>query len=305
LSETPDPGTGSPEDHGSQLADSPRVPDEDRSFAADMGRLFLIPAVIVALTVAVYFLFGMIASERRTAEDYLQEVRHGSTKRKWQAAFELSRLLTRDEAARSDTRLAREIADILADPATNEPLIKRYLLLALEEIGEPGTAPVAIAALEDQDPEVRLYAARALGRLGDAAAVAGLMALLEEEDPALRKMALFSLGRIGDAGAIGGILPRLEDPVEDVRWNAALALAVLGDSSGGIILRQMLDASYLDGVNGITEVQKIEARVNAIQAAYRLRDPSLRVVVEVLSREDPSLRVRDAALRILKEWDGS
>ncbi len=311
-----DPGRGSESVHptvdegsvapgGSSTSPAPPVPpgdEDDSTFAGDMGRLFIIPAVIVALSVAVFFLFGLIATDRRDAHDYLQEVRNGVTGRKWQAAFELSRVLTRDEEARRDPTLSREIADTLVDPKTSDPVVRRYLLLALEEIGDPVTAPAVRRALADEDADVRLYAVRALGRLGDREAVGDLIELLSNDDPGMRKMALHSLGRIGEPSAIPAILARLDDPVEDVRWNAALSLAVLGDASGAHVIRRMLDPAYLDAIAEITEAQKIEARIGAVQAAWRLGGDEMRALVEGVSQSDPNLKVRDSALRALQEW---
>jgi HEAT repeat protein len=267
-----------------------------------MTRFFFVPAVIVLLCVGVFVLFGLIASEGRSARDYLEEIRHGTTNRRWQAAYELSRLLSRRRGAPSDPRLAADVADLLGNPKVDEPLVRRYLILALDGIGDPSVRPAVEAALADPDPEVRLYAARALGTLGDEGSDAALAALLEDPDPSLRKMALHSLGRIGAPGAAAAVRPRLEDPVEDVRWNAALTLAVLGDGSGARVLQQMMDPAHLDRVEGITEAQKIEARINAVQAAFRLREPGLRGDVERLSRTDASLKVRDVALKALAAW---
>lgn len=306
------PGEGTPPERGDEMrahaAGSgaapapPDEPDESPGFAGEMGRLFLIPAVIVALSVLVFLLFGWIAGERRDAHDYLQEVRNGATGRKWQAAFELSRALTSDESARRDPTLAKEIASTLVDPRTEDPLIRRYLLLALEEIDDPSTASQIRSSLSDKDSEVRLFAIRALGRLQDREAVPALVEILQGDDPALRKMALYALGQIGDTGAIPAMQARLDDPVEDVRWNAALALAVLRDGSGAPVIRQMLDPAHLDGVEGITEAQKIDARINAVQAAYLLGGDDMRALVERVGREDASLKVRDVALRAIDEW---
>jgi len=283
-------------------APPPAEPDEGTSFAGDMGRLFVIPAVIVGLSLVVFLLFGWIASDGKSAGDYLQEVRQGGSGRKWQAAFELSRILVRDEDARKDPRLGGEVAGLLGDPEMEDPLVRRYLLLALEEIGDPAHAGAVSAALVDPDPGVRLYAARAMSVLGRSPADPALVEMVSDDDPALRKMALYALGRIGDAAAVPAIRPRLDDPVEDVRWNAALALAVLGDASGIGVIRQMLDSRYLDGVEGITESQKVEARLNAVQAAYLLGAPELKTIVEEIGRHDSSLKVRDAALRAVAEW---
>lgn len=278
------------------------VDGEDRSFAADMGRLFVIPAVIVALSVLIFLLFSWLASDRRSAQDYLQEVRHGVTGRKWQAAFELSRVLTRDEEARRDPAVAMEIAETLADPEVEDPRVKRYLLLALQELNNPSTAPAIRTALSDEDGEVRLYAARALGALRDEGAVPGLVEMLAAEDPGLRKMALHSLGRIGEPSAAPPMRARLDDAVEDVRWNAALGLAMLGDGSGAPVIRQMLDPAHLERIEGITDRQMIDARINAVHGAFLIGGEEMRKLVEHVSATDASLKVRDAALRALEQW---
>jgi HEAT repeat protein len=276
--------------------------DVESSFAADMGRLFLIPALIVGLSVVIFVLFGWIAGERRTAGDYLQEVRHGTTGRKWQAAFELSRVLARDREALEDPAVASEIVGILQDPATGDPRVRRYLILALEQIGNPATAPAIRESLSDGDVEVRLFAARALGHMGDREAVPALVEMLAAEDPGLRKMALHALGRIGESSAAPAMRARLDDPVEDVRWNAALGLAVLGDPAGSGVIRQMLDPAYLEAIPEITDGQKIEARLNAVHAAWLLGGPEMRALVEEVGAGDSSLRVRDSALKAVEEW---
>jgi hypothetical protein len=276
--------------------------DPPQSFLGEMSRFFVVPAAIVVLCAVVFVLFGLIASEGRTAADYIREIRQGSANQRWQAAYELSRVLSTGAEKHRQEGVGREIAALLEDPKTTDPLVRRYLVLALEAVADPETAPAIEAALADADPDVRLFAARALGRIASPGSTKALLPLLSNEDPALRKIALYSLGRIGDRSAAEAIRPRLDDPVEDVKWNAALALAVLGDASGSSVLRKMLDTTYLDTIAGITEEQKLEARVNALQAIYKLKDPALRGVVEDLSRNDPSLHVRDIALKVLKAW---
>jgi HEAT repeat protein len=123
---------------------------------------------------------------------------------------------------------------------------------------------------------------------------------MSDDDPAVRKVAIFALGQTRDTSAIPALRPRLEDAVEDIRWNAALALAVLGDPSGREVIAQMLDRSHLDRIEGITEDQKTAAIVNALQAVYLLRDATSIDKVRELSRSDPSLRVRDVALKTLE-----
>ncbi|MGF7473861.1 hypothetical protein WFJ45_24365, partial [Salmonella enterica subsp. enterica serovar Minnesota] len=48
-------------------------------------QFFVFPLSIVAVCVAVFVVFGLIASEGRGARDYLSEVRQGGANRRWQA----------------------------------------------------------------------------------------------------------------------------------------------------------------------------------------------------------------------------
>src|SRR5213593_4636165 len=65
-------------------------------------QFFIFPMAIVAVCVTVFVIFGLIASEGKGARAYLDEVRTASANRRWQAAFELSKVLQ----ARRDPSLA-------------------------------------------------------------------------------------------------------------------------------------------------------------------------------------------------------
>ena len=71
-------------------------PSSDDSFGRTLIQFFVIPALVVALCVGVFFFFAWLVSDEKTSVDYLQEVRVGSANRRWQAAFELSKLITMD-----------------------------------------------------------------------------------------------------------------------------------------------------------------------------------------------------------------
>ena len=86
-----------------------------------------------------------------------------------------------------------------------------------------------------------------------------------------------------------------EDRVADVRWNAAIALGTLGDRSGLPVLRAMLDRSALSRQAELSSEQAEAAMVNAMKALVLLRDTESLPALERLAKEDPNLRVRDAA----------
>ena len=98
----------------------------------------------------------------------------------------------------------------------------------------------------------------------------------------------------------------LEDPVADVRWNAAIALARHGNREGVAVLKQMLDRGYLaQSVAGAAQAGADidpagEVMISSLQAVASLRETSLRAEVESISREDKNMRVRQAALEVLK-----
>ena len=66
-----------------------------------LGQFGLIPLVIVAVGVAVFILFGVVADEDPDPRAYLREIRTGHSNRRWQAAFELGeRIFSLEQAVR-------------------------------------------------------------------------------------------------------------------------------------------------------------------------------------------------------------
>ena len=74
-----------------------RVPATRSSLVAAPAlavQFFLIPLAVVGITVLVYIGFRSLLTDKRTAEDYLLEIRTGGMARQWPAAFELSQGFT-------------------------------------------------------------------------------------------------------------------------------------------------------------------------------------------------------------------
>ena len=171
-------------------------------------------------------------------------------------------------------------------------------MLVLGKLGDRSAVPALLAATKDPDPETRLYSIWALGMLGDARAEDAVLEASHEEDPGMRKMAAYVLGKLGDRRAV----PRLKVP--DVRWNAAIALASLNDGSGVAVLRSMVDREALSRQARLSSDQVEAAMVNALKAFALLRDEGSLPLLEKVAREDPNLRVRDAARRAVEATRG-
>ena len=282
----------------------PPPPPERQTFPFLVLQFFIFPLGIVAVCVAVFVIFGLIASEGKGARAYLADVRTGGTNRRWQAAFELSKVLhARKDAVIADPAFAEEVIRTFEESSRDDPRVRRYLAVAMGRLGDRRAVPVLVRALDEggtdgdqpADAETRIYAIWALGAIGDPAAVPALERMAAGEDAGVRKAAVHALGALSGEEQAAALRRGLDDAVEDVRWNAALALGRRRDAAAVPVLLQMMDREHLAGVPGLTAEQQEEAVLQAVGAAAALSDPALRAAVERLQQGDPSLRVREAA----------
>lgn len=283
------------------------VPAEPGTPSRRRSPLLLFAAGLAVLGVAIYVLFGLIASEGKTPSDYLDEIRMGRAGA-WETAYRLSRLLAEERTAPHDPRFVQDLVVLFESSRDADPRVRRYLALALGEVRDPRGVGALLGALHDTDAQTAIFAAWGLGRIGDRSAAPGLLLLLDHADPGLRKIAAYALGALDAPEALAPLRGLLHDPVEDVAWNAALALARRGDRAGLPLLVRMLDRDYLERIRradetgrpqGLTEDQKEEAMRNALRSIVLLRDTGHLDTVRLLRDSDPNLRVRQAAFEAL------
>jgi HEAT repeat protein len=240
-----------------------------------MGRLFVVPAVIVTLMICVAIvvvLFGGTAvGQRQTIDELISAIEAGSGKHTagvmllprdrevWQAAQELSVRLERKDKELTPEEIdaaARRIARILETSAVSKDEEKEtqprqvFLLLALARLGT-GTASETVAAyLDDPDAMMRQFAIRGLMEMSDDPAARGrverVVALLDDPAHEVRMVACAALGVLADQGderVIRALREKLDEDRE-IQWNAALALGRLGSPTARFVLLNMLDRSY-------------------------------------------------------------
>src|SRR5436309_584906 len=125
----------------------------------------IFPLGIVLVAVAIFLLFGKLASNEQAIPDYLNEIRSGSSHERWQAAYQLSKSLKRGEAKRYPN-LEQQVASLYVQSKHDDPRIRRYLGMVLGTLGDRRATPLLIdGAQHDADIESRLYALMALGEL--------------------------------------------------------------------------------------------------------------------------------------------
>src|SRR4051812_46137138 len=123
--ETPEPHDAS-RDHA--LTDLPPVEAPTGGFIV---QLFVIPAVIVVIVIAVWLLFGKLAGGERDAMEYVRLLR--SPNAHWRAAYELASLIQNDPKLASDPKLLGELTDLLGHELDQEesPELTQYVTLTL------------------------------------------------------------------------------------------------------------------------------------------------------------------------------
>lgn len=281
-----------------------------RTAPAIAVQFFLIPLLVVGATVLVYIGFRSLLGEDRSVEEYLTDIRSGGSNRRWPAAYELSRLMADPEfVKREEAILGPELTKAFAESKGEDPRVRQYLALTLGRLTPPLPADarqLLIEALSDEDSQTRISAIWALGSTGDTSVSADIERQYQSDDAGVRKMAVYALGSMPIDTGNDTLVKALEDPEADVQWNAAIALARHGRHEGVPVLRRMLDRAYVE--RNVTrqpqardEVDPVgEVIISGLRAIAALREAALSDEVKALSKDDRSLKVRQAAIETLK-----
>jgi HEAT repeat protein len=283
--------------------------DEVKSpaIAALAVQFFLIPLIVVATVVGVYFGFRVLLNDKRTPSEYLNDIRVGGRERRWPAAYELSRLMSDPDIQLEYPELGSSLLRAFEGSDGDDPRVRRYLALAVGRLQSPPpeTFVGLVNALDDADSETRISVIWALGSLGDASVVPELQRVYGSDDAGVRKMAVYALGAIDGDSQMVTLRTALNDVAPDVQWNAAIALARHGSDYGLSVLRRMLDREYVkqivDPETGTgTNIDPVaEVMISGLQAVTMLEAESLQETVVELSQTDQSMQVRQAALEAL------
>jgi hypothetical protein len=274
------------------------VPKE--SPRAILFQFVVFPLGIVAVAVAIFFLFGRMASDEQSVPDYLNEVQSGGRRERWQAAYQLSQLINAGEAKKYPN-LAADVIRVYRDAKNDDPRIRQYLSMVLGNLGDRRATPLLVEALGDTSIDTRIYAALALGRLGDPAAVPPLVAQLAGNENDVRKAAAYALGELADRRALEPLVALLADADPNVRFNAGIAVSRMGDSRAIGVVREMLDRSRLDRIANMRAEQKEQTILAAIPALTRIAPEEAPRLLPALAQKDPSMQVRSAAKEALAQ----
>lgn len=243
-------------------ADAEPNPDEELDHpqgGTSVVGFILIPLVIVLIAVGIVWTFMMLAEDRRTVQDYAEQIRSDNKSERWQAVLDLVSsnrgspdlvpiLINMVEATPEEQELVQtgwDTTDLLKTPEERRINLRWYATAALGNIGGEQAEAKLVELLDDPDGGVRLYAVHGLARTGNTGYIPAIIHRLNtDEDAGVRAVAAYALGEVGDERGREPLLEAFRsDPATDVQWNAAIALARFGEQEA----RPMLDLMIQQG----------------------------------------------------------
>ena len=264
---------------------------------------FVVPLIIAVFAVMIYLFIRLMTSEPNSPRDYLEDVKIGGTTKRWQGAFELSKLLSNPKMVPKDEMFVNEmISTFKYSSNERDTRIQQYLAIAMGATKDERYTATLIEAISSSDEGVIQACAFALGNIGRIDAVEPLKKLLGHPEPQIRLHSVIALGKIGGPSIVPYLKKMLSDSEPNVRWDASIALAKQKDSSGRSILLDLLDRKYLNSFPNIDEKEKVQVILVAISVSHFIQNQELKMVLDNIKEKDENLKIRQAARIALSKF---
>ena len=177
----------------------------------------IIPFLVAASLVFVYSLFSLLTYEDATPFDYLNDIKIGGATKRWQSAFELSKILSSSDEISRDNRFVSEMINIFEQSKHDDNRVRQYLALAMGRTGNHIFIDPLLSGIEDENTENIPDIIRALGLLESERAVQKLKLFLDHEDEHIRLQTVIAFGNIADPLAIEDLKKSLYDSQPNIR----------------------------------------------------------------------------------------
>ena len=261
---------------------------------------FLIPLMITIVGVMFFFMFKVLTYETNSPVDYLTDVQYGAASKRWQSAYELSKILANPDLVPLEDGFHKRMIAVYEHSIHDDPNVRMYLALAMGRTQNSIYGQSLISGLSDIDKGSRIAAIKALGALAYKPAINNLIeftkagSFVEE-----RLSATISLGNMEDRSIIPILKNLLNDDEPNIRWDAAIALAKVGDASGSLIIDNLLDRKYYSQFTKVDSEEQVQAILVAIKASNKI--PSERFITNLmkLATLDHNMKIRDQAIKTL------
>ena len=262
---------------------------------------FLIPFMIAIFGAIFFLLFRFITYETNDASELLNQVKIGSATKRWQSAYELSKVLNDPETIPQELSFKNQMISAYDHSINDDPLVRAYLAIAMGATGDQFYAEDLVNGLKDDSRESRLAAIQAVGMVRSKLAVMTLIDIIDKSDYQDERLAAtMSLGFIGDSKAIPKLNELLEDDEPNIRWDSAIALAKMGEKSSIPVIENLMDRDYLKTFPQLDYKEINKVIMTAIETSSLVVDNRFEPRLMELAKTDENLTVRDAAIKTLK-----
>jgi len=262
---------------------------------------FLIPFMIAIFGAIFFLLFRFITYETNDASELLNQVKIGSATKRWQSAYELSKVLNNPETIPEDVSFKNQMISAYNHSINDDALVRAYLAIAMGATGDKFYAEELVNGLNDESRESRLAAIQAVGMVRSELAVMQLIDVINNSDYQDERLAAtMSLGFIGDSKAIPKLNELLEDDEPNIRWDSAIALAKMGEKSSIPVIENLMDRDYLMTFPQLDYKEINKVIMTAIETSSLVVDNRFEPKLMELAKTDENLTVRDAAIKTLK-----
>ena len=263
---------------------------------------FLIPFMIVIFGGVFFLLFNFITYETKDPSELLNQVKIGSATKRWQSAFELSKVLNDADRVPTDLSFKNQMISAYQHSINDDPLVRSYLAIAMGVSRDSFYEKELLNGLEDENRESRLAAVQAIGMVGSNKSLTKLEKIIKTSDYQDERLAAtMSLGFIGNSNSIPVLTELLDDNEPNIRWDAAVGLAKMGSEACLPVLSNLLDREYLMTFPELNFEKISKVMMVAIEASSNFKNPVFESKLKELSKSDENLKIRNAAIKILEK----
>jgi hypothetical protein len=270
-------------------------------FGVIVHSFFIVPFLLAVFSVLLYTSVRILTMENRTPYDYLEDVRIGGLTKRWQSAFELSKILGNPKLVPHDEKFNNELARVFETSTADDPRVRQYLALAMARTGNQNFVEPLVKNIAQEKDENLTAIIYSLGILRAPQAANVLLTYLNDDQARVRLVTVMALGNIGGPKSLTEIKKLLNDPEPNVQWEAAIALSKNNDASAKDLLLKLLDRKYLSQFPEVDPEEQTHVIEVAIQAAAPLRDDTLDAKLAELFQNDKNMKVRSTAFDVLEQ----
>ncbi len=256
--------------------------------------------MITIFGVMFFFMFKVLTYETNSPMDYLTDVQYGAATKRWQAAYELSKLLAHPDLVPLDDGFHQKMISVYEHSIHDDPTVRMYLALAMGRTNQKVYGESLLSGLEDKDKGSRVAAIKALGNLPYMPAQNAIIEFTHAANSKEERLAAtIALGNMNNPAVIPVLQKLLDDEEANIRWDAAIALAKLGDDAGVPVIANLLDRSYFNNFTEVDSEEEVQAILVAIKATSIIPSEKFITNLTRLATFDHNMQIRDLAIKTL------